>query len=540
MRLSKFILFSFLFPLFAVAGVNLKNGNFYINYFDVIVPGGGKNLEISRTYNSKATKSGWFGFGWGSEFETSLTVAADGSVVINENGSGAQTRFIPNKPVNVEEAASKIITAMKKKGSLSEEVVKNLSQKLMGDEELRQAYALKYNVKAEIPEGSELVSNSRGLQKVIKLKDGFKRQYNNGKFEIFDQDGNLTEINDSNDYKITLDYKDKNVSSIKDSMGKQLFFEWFPEGKVKSISSTSNQKSEYKFEGLNLVESKDIGGNIYKYTYDANHNLTSVIYSDNAKMEITYTPKSQFVDSVKSRDGQITKYKYENDPKNPTLHYWTLVTKVIGGKEVTNRYEYEMKVRNDGSQFSYRTLTDIDGLKTETIYSECCQNPVKITEAGETTTFDYNEKGLLTKKSSTNGKYVKLEYDEKLNKINKVTNNDGWTEFDYDKKGNLAKAQNDQGKAVLLIYDLKGRISKMVDTNKNKNLKRAITFKYNAFGKPTEIAMSKVGKIDVTYDSYGEIKEVKSDAGPKMAMQVTQAFQNLLAIVRPAGVNLNM
>lgn len=92
----------------------------------------------------------------------------------------------------------------------------------------------------------------------------------------------------------------------------------------------------------------------------------------------------------------------------------------------------------------------------------------------------------------------------------------------------------------IIGIDLKGRIAKMVDTNKSKNLKRAITFKYNAAGKPTEIAMSNVGKIDVTYDSYGEVKEVKSDAGPKMAIQVTQAFQNLLAIVRPAGVNLNM
>ena len=179
MRFTKFILFSFLFPLFAQAGVNLKNGNFYINYFDIIVPGGGKNLEISRTYNSKATKKGWFGFGWGSEFETSLTVAADSSVVINENGSGAQTRFVPSKPVNVEGAALKIIDAMKKEKNLSDDVVKNLSQKLMADEEVRQAYALKYNVKAEIAEGEELVSNSRGLQKVIKLKDGFKRMVNN-------------------------------------------------------------------------------------------------------------------------------------------------------------------------------------------------------------------------------------------------------------------------------------------------------------------------------------------------------------------------
>ncbi len=540
MRISKFILFSFLLPIIAQAGVNLKNGNFYINYFDVIVPGGGKNLEISRTYNSKATKNGWFGFGWGSEFETSLSVNADGSVTINENGSGAQTRFVPNKPVNVEEAASNIINAMRKKGSVSDEVAKSLSQKLMSDEELRQAYALKYGVKGQITEGEELLSSSRGLQKVIKLKDGFKRQFNNGKVEVYNENGDLLSITDNNDYKITLEYSGENVSSIKDSFGKQLFFEWYTGGKVKSITSTANQKSEYKYEGLDLTESKDIGGNIYKYSYDPNHNLKSITYSDGAKMEIVYAPKTQFVESIKSRDGQLTKYKYESNPKNPNLHYWTFVTKVIGGKEISSKYEYEMKLKNDGSQYSYRTFTDIDGVKTETVYNECCQNPIKITQAGETTTFEYNEKGLLTQKSSTSGKFVKLEYDEKLNKINKVTNNEGWTKFDYDKRGNLAKAQNDQGKAVLLIYDLQGRISKMVDTNKSKNQKRAITFKYNASGKPTEIAMSNVGKIDVAYDSFGEIKEVKSDAGPKMAMQVTQAFQNLLAIVRPAGVNLNM
>ena len=38
---------------FAHAGVNLKNGNFYISYTDIDVPGGGKKIEITRTYNSK-------------------------------------------------------------------------------------------------------------------------------------------------------------------------------------------------------------------------------------------------------------------------------------------------------------------------------------------------------------------------------------------------------------------------------------------------------------------------------------------------------
>jgi predicted RecB family endonuclease len=59
-------------------------------------------------------------------------------------------------------------------------------------------------------------------------------------------------------------------------------------------------------------------------------------------------------------------------------------------------------------------------------------------------------------------------------------------------------------------------------------------------GKPVEIEMEKVGVINVAYDNYGEIKKVESKAGAKMALQVTQAFQSLLSIVKPAGVNLNM
>ncbi|TDJ05735.1 MAG: RHS repeat protein [Deltaproteobacteria bacterium] len=540
MKFFKYFLFTLVLPLSLEAGVNLKNGNFYITYFDVLVPGGGKNLEISRTYNSKSTSKGWFGFGWGSDFETKLEVAADSSVIIHENGSGAETRFVPKGPVNAAEAASKIIAAMRSKNKVSDEVAKNLSEKLINDAELRQAYAKKFDVKADIAQGTKLFSSSRGLQTVTRLNRGFKRRYNDGKYELFDDDGNLTSIHDRHGYKLFLNYKNGKLKSIKDSMGKQLFFELYADGKVKKITTTGGKSSTYKYDGGDLVESKDIADNLYKFTYDSNHNMTSVIYSDGAKMEITYTKRTQFVSQIINRSGEETKYKYENNSKNPNFHYWTLVTKQSGGREVTNRYEYEIKPRPDGSQYTYRTLTNINGFKTETVYSECCSNPVKIDRNGDITTFAYDESGLLTRKTNSSGKFLKLEYDKKIKKINKVTNNDGWTKFEYDKKGNLAKARNSEGKSVLLIYDLKGRISKMIDYHKKKDKKRALTFKYNAAGKPVEIAMSNIGKIRVSYDSYGEIKEVKSSAGSKMAVQVTNAFKNLLSIVRPAGVNLNM
>src|SRR5690606_13731583 len=136
--------------------------------------------------------------------------------------------------------------------------------------------------------------------------------------------------------------------------------------------------------------------------------------------------------------------------------------------------------------------------------------------------------------------FVELAYHPQFNKITKVKSDKGWTEFEYDKNGNLSKAVNNQGMSVLLVYDRQGRITKMLDHNKQNNEKRSLSFKYNALGKPVEIAMDKVGKINVSYDNYGEIKKVESKAGHKMALQVTQAFQSLLSIVKPAGVNLNM
>jgi len=75
-------------------------------------------------------------------------------------------------------------------------------------------------------------------------------------------------------------------------------------------------------------------------------------------------------------------------------------------------------------------------------------------------------KGLLTKKTSTKGEFVQLDYDDKINKITKVVNNEGWTTFQYDKLGNLSKAVNSSGKSVLLIYDRMGKITKMIDQEK--------------------------------------------------------------------------
>lgn len=542
MNLKKSLIALSLLPMMAFGGVNLKNGNFYITYTDIIVPGGDHDLEVTRTYNSKSTDNGWFGFGWGSLYETKLMVSADGSVVVMENGSGAQTRFVPKEAINVDSASKKIVEAMKKKEPMSDVAVQSLMKRLNNDAELRQFYSKKYNVETKLADGTLLYSNDRGIQTIEKQKDGYKRVNADGKTDFFDNEGKLTKISDKNGYSVLFEYKGNQLFAIKDTQAKQILLEWYPDGKIKGASYAGDKKANYAYDTKgNLSQSNDVAGNTYKYEYDGNHNLTSITYIDSTKMQVKYD-KNSFATDVIERSGESTKYKYENNPKNPDFHYWTTVTKKpVEGAETASRYEYEIKTKPDGQQYTYRIATDVEGIKTETIYSECCSLPLKITRGKDVTTFEYNAKGLLTKKTSTRGEYVELAYDDKINKITKVVNNDGWTTFQYDKIGNLAKAVNSAGKSVLLIYDRAGKITKMIDQEKDDaKTRRTLSFKYNSLGKPVEIEMENVGIINVAYDNYGEIKKVESKAGAKMALQVTQAFQSLLSIVKPAGVNLNM
>ena len=531
------------------AGVNLKNGNFYISYTDIVVPGTGKTLDITRTYNSKSTERGWFGFGWGNIFETKLVKSPDGCVVIHEHGAGGTTRFCPKNPVDPNKASQKIVDAMRKKSqSITDVAAKSLLKKLKNNAELRHAYARKFNVKTNIAAGSTLYSNQRGIQEVKVNKDGYVRKSNDGKKEYFNKLGALVKIKDKNNYVIDFKYKNKRLASIRDSFAKQISFEWYANGKVKKMWSANDKKSEFKYKGDDLVYSKDVDGNEYGFEYDSSHNLVKVVYNPNRKkgvkedsMKMKYENKTFFISEITDRNGDTTKYTYGSNPKNPKDHYWTEVEKKgFNNKVVKNKYEYEIKTRPDGSRYTHRIFTKISGIETETIYSECCGLPIKIARGKHVTNFEYNKKGLLTKKESTRGEFVRIKYDKVHNKISEVVNKSGWTKFSYDKKGNLKLAENSRKKKVLLIYNNKGKIQKMVDKNGKTKKARTLSFKYNSLGKPVVIKMDKIGAINVAYDNYGEIKRVESKQGHKMALQVTQAFQNLLSIVKPAGVNLNM
>ncbi|MDI3324304.1 CHAT domain-containing protein [Pontibacterium granulatum] len=103
----------------------------------------------------------------------------------------------------------------------------------------------------------------------------------------------------------------------------------------------------------------------------------------------------------------------------------------------------------------------------------------------------------------------------------------GFMRLTYTESGQLAHIVDSSGKQIRLEYNADDQIV-LLQTSKGEEL----SFEYGLLGKPTRITLKDVGEIRVRYDGNGEIEKVSSDAGHRMALRVTQAFQSLLGMVK--------
>jgi YD repeat-containing protein len=551
----------------AQAQVSLRNGNFFTAYTDLVYPGG-FDPKIERIYNSKTDwAKGIYGPGWGFEYEAYLRVAADGSVVVHEYGGGAENRFSPVafNAGELDKAVDMIAGAAKASGVIgSAAQLESYKKRLHSDinyrneqwEEFRHQGKLQPR---QLAVGTKLQSNHYSYQFITKVDGGYLRTYETGKTEKFNDAGKLVRVSDKNGNFVDLSYgSDGHLARIIDNQGRRMNFSYNNHGLVAAIEGENGKKASYQYDSSNmLVKSTDVEGNTYTYKYETGTsnlvpNMIEIGYTDKTSMKIAYwdRSKNQNVKSVKDRDGTFTEYNYGNNAKDPGYSMVNVTVRPSDkltdehGKPVApisvSKYEYFFKKKSDGDEWQYKLVTTLDGDRTETTYNECCGLPLIIKHNSEETSFEYDTKGHVTKKITPN-EITELTYHPTVGKVTKVVRyskrdkkQNNWSMFEYDGKGNLTFAKNSDKKGVRLFYDAGGRIRSMVDQDR-----RRIDFKYNENSKPVEISDPSLGTITVAYKQSGEIAKVESTAGRKIALQVTSAFQNLLDIIRPAGVSLS-
>lgn len=511
-------------PLIAMAGVNPKNGDFYITYGDISLKTAGHELEIKRTYNSKATEVGWFGFGWGSLYETRLMVLPDSSAVIKEMGSGRTTFYRTNDENAIKTGIQRIVEVATQKENLSPATAAQLATQLLGDEELRLRKVVSYGIQSELPRVAAL-DDFCGKATLTRVPEGYRRVDCNrfGDSEpatdTFDLQGRLIRHELVDGYAVTIRYADAGTAEIRDTLGQSIALTWTPEGRVASARARAKDTLvKYSYANQNLVENAITDGNTYRYSYDNNHNMTRITYVDDSSMFISYSPRvNGMADAVTDRNGDQQTFVYRTDPGNPN-HHWTKHT-VISSTGQTNSREYE-----------YEDQTNSTGVT----------QPIRLALAGNGGLVEtkYDNQGRISRRANDTGGVSEYIYHPRSDKLILVFNNALKTEFHYDGQGKLVRAENSDGQVIDLTYVNSPLIQRMVEVNHADRTRRELKFKYNASGRPTEITLVGIGKISVEYDDKGEISNVDSAQGAQMALQIRQAFQALLSVVSVAGAKI--
>lgn len=510
----------FTLPLLAGAGVNPRNGNFYITYEDAKLVNKGHTLEIVRTYNSKSTSIGWFGFGWGSKYETRLVVLPDGSVAVHENGAGRVNYYRVDSGAAVRAGVDRIVEAVTPQEKLTPTAASALAHQLLNDEELRLQKVERYGIRSELPLGTAL-DDFCGKATLVRIPEGYRRQ-DCGRFgdaepatDTFDRAGRLVRHETDDGYVVTIDYAKPGAVEIRDTTGQSARLDLTPQGRVNSLRA-GNIEVRYRYdERQDLLLSDTMDGLSYRYAYDANHNMTRITYIDDSSMFISYSPRvSGMADAVTTRTGDIATYAYGTDPSNPK-RYWTRVTTVSPtGASNSQEYEYEDQVSPTGANQLAR---------------------IARTTAGGTTETAFDDEGRIKRDISAGDDRREYVYHPKSGKLILSVDNQLSTQFHYDDQGNLLRAANSKGQTVLFDYGREGRIQRMRLTDVKTGVQRDMKYKYGRDGLLSEVFLAGSGTISVMRDASGEIREINSPKGGKIALQLTQAFQDLLAVVRVAG-----
>ncbi len=538
-----FIILLLLSSNFLNAFVDTKNANYSNTWTDIIVPGSGYDLRVMRTYNSRSLYKGLFGFGWCSDFETRVVNMPDGTIKLIECGGGMElvysTKALGAKDLEAQVAS--IITESKKKNKQSEGYYQSLTQNLKKDINLRLRLSAELGLNAKIKEGITYFANGKEVDTITFSKDSYTRRVYDGSSQKFDKEGRLTYMYDKNGNFLKLDYEKGKLREVSDNNNRRLLFKYNTNQQIATIIGPNNITVEYKFANLDhLSWVNNAWGNINSYEYDESHNMTKAIFPDKTTVQVTYDRSKDWVIGLKDRSNCTDKYSYEVAKDDPKNHYWSTVKRTCGKEVSDSKFEFIHKVRSDGVTYLARTITTVNNVLTDITYHEIFGKPIHIKRNADITAFEYFANGLLKAKSN-NVMKLAYEYDKENNKVSKVRSvffdpkgkkiAEKASEFKYDKKNNLIFAKNTDGQKINLTYDLKGRIDTIED-----QAKKLVKISYDdKFGKPALVTRPNLGTIKISYKQNGEIDKAESPDGPKVAIQVASAFNNLLDIIAPAS-----
>jgi RHS repeat-associated protein len=326
----------------------------------------------------------------------------------------------------------------------------------------------------------------------------------------------LVQILDFNNNSIKLEYYNNQLAKIVDSAGREICFVYDNTGRICEIgllvdksSSQTIRLMSYTYDGIgNLIEAIDQSGNRCRYYYFG-HLLTRETNKEGYSFYFEYDDKEYCIKTY-GEDG---------------LFYRSLA------------YDLESKIT---------TVTNSKGFSTTYRYNEFGLVTEEKDALGGVQLTEWDEYGQRVSFTDQNGNQTKWQYDRQGNLL-EYTDPMGYrTGYDYDERGRIIRITNPKGYSYSKTYarqvierdpsgnewkyecDKRGSVTRITDPKGNSNV-----FEYDRYGNLVKYRDALGGTVEYGYDHMGRVVQITDQAGN--TYKYFYNGDNITKVIRPNG-----
>ena len=423
----------------------------------VTVPGS-VPLEVDRSFSATVlgrNTTGSFGAGWslGGGWERTLTVGADGSVIIADP-SGSQRVFAPVGSGYVSQP---------------------------GDHGI-------------------LASLGGGIYTLTEL-DGTVSEFRQGR---------LSFVQDSNGNRITAGYTNNLLTILSASSGAWIKFFYTSTGLIREVTNSVGQAATYEYDPTNtyLLSATNSQDETTEYLYDSTTKaLKEITYTDGSVQTLSYDSEGRLSGGLLEGGSAGIAVSYSYGPQGQVT-----VTDALGDQTT---YDYNQlgliaRVTNplaEATEYQYDATGDLTKVtnasgQTSTYVYDSQGNVVQSTDArGNSTEFTYGALGTLTSLAAPNGT-TSYDYDSSGNLLS-TTYADGTVESSaFNPVGEITQSTDGDGHATSYTYDLDGRLISETFSDGTEN-----SYTYDAYGNMVS-ATNATGTIRLSYSTTNLLTQI--------------------------------
>ncbi|GGX65926.1 RHS repeat-associated core domain-containing protein [Saccharospirillum salsuginis] len=521
--------------------VYLSTGHFIWQETDVQLKGR-PTLAVTRTFNSHDPRVGPLGAGW--------SMSCDQGLVFNYKYTGGNTSdsFIPQYVRRLPNGKRYVYTEQ--------------------DDGTFKAPGL-FDVVTRLSNGKARLEERDGRYKIYNKDGNLQTEVDRNGNAIhysYDDQGRLVQKADDHGRSLNYDYNTNGlITAIRDHTGREWQYDYDQDGELVAVTDPTGGVRRYDYTDYSpvgdghtyahLTRITDASGvvetsvtydgtkvatyteyeNTFTYQYDPANNRTTKTDSQGSQWVFTYNETGQYT-RIDAPLGRTVQYDRDDD---------SLVTRYVGpmGTEYHFTYdEYGNQLTRTDERGTVTTQYDDEGHpwplsvqtrsgRTTTLAYDDQGNPLTVTDpAGEVTTLSWTENGDLAQTTNALGHQTQFTYNDHGLPLTATDALGRTTQYQYDARNNLIQIVNPAGETQSFQYDERDRLISATDGNGDTT-----TYAYDAAGRRTQVTAPNGESVQYDYDTFGRLNRRTFYDGT--VTEYTYRSDNLLAsITRPGGV----